>query len=51
MDEARLEAIRKHIAAFPRTPGVYLMKDQEGRVLYVGKAKELRSRVMSYFQP
>lgn len=51
MDESRLEAIRKHIAAFPKTPGVYLMKDQEGRVLYVGKAKELRSRVMSYFQP
>jgi len=51
MDESRLEAIRKHIAAFPRTPGVYLMKDQEGRVLYVGKAKELRFRVMSYFQP
>lgn len=51
MDESRLEAIRKHVAAFPKTPGVYLMKDREGRVLYVGKAKELRSRVMSYFQP
>ncbi len=51
MDDARLEAIRKLVAAFPRTPGVYLMKDKEGRVLYVGKAKELRSRVMSYFQP
>ena len=51
MDDARLEAIRKLVAAFPKTPGVYLMKDKEGRVLYVGKAKELRSRVMSYFQP
>ena len=51
MDDARLEAIRRHVAEFPKTPGVYLMKDQEGRVLYVGKAKELRSRVMSYFQP
>ncbi len=51
MDETRLEAIRKLVAAFPKTPGVYLMKDKEGRVLYVGKAKELRSRVMSYFQP
>jgi len=38
------------IAAFPKTPGVYLMKDREGRVLYVGKAKDLRSRVASYFQ-
>jgi len=51
MDEAHVEAIRKLVAAFPKTPGVYLMKDKEGRVLYVGKAKELRSRVMSYFQP
>jgi len=51
MTDARLETIRKHIAGFPKTPGVYLMKDSEGRVLYVGKAKDLRSRVMSYFQP
>jgi len=29
---------------FPKTPGVYLMKGADGRVLYVGKAKELRSR-------
>ncbi len=51
MDESSLETIRRQVAAFPKTPGVYLMKDKEGRVLYVGKAKELRSRVMSYFQP
>ncbi len=51
MDQQPLEAIRRHIATFPRTPGVYLMKDREGRVLYVGKAKDLRSRVGSYFQP
>ena len=34
----------------PRTPGVYLMKDSRGRVIYVGKARALRSRVGSYFQ-
>ncbi len=51
MDEQRLETIRKQIAEFPKTPGVYLMKDAEGRVLYVGKAKDLRSRAGSYFQP
>jgi excinuclease ABC subunit C len=33
----------------PETPGVYLWKDGEGTVLYVGKAKRLRSRVRSYF--
>ncbi|MDO8632918.1 MAG: GIY-YIG nuclease family protein, partial [Phycisphaerales bacterium] len=51
MTAARLETIRELVAAFPKTPGVYLMNDAEGRVLYVGKAKDLRSRVMSYFQP
>jgi len=33
----------------PRTPGVYLFRDRAGRVLYVGKATNLRSRVRSYF--
>ncbi|REK18079.1 MAG: excinuclease ABC subunit UvrC [Planctomycetota bacterium] len=34
---------------FPQKPGVYLMKDSAGRVIYVGKAKNLRSRAGSYF--
>lgn len=34
---------------FPHKPGVYLMKDRAGRVIYVGKAKDLRSRAGSYF--
>jgi len=51
MSGKTVEEIRKHIASFPKAPGVYLMKDGEGRVLYVGKAKDLRSRVSSYFQP
>src|SRR5438876_409442 len=34
---------------FPAAPGVYLMKDAEGRVIYVGKAKNLRSRASHYF--
>ena len=37
------------IAHFPASPGVYLMKDAAGTVLYVGKARSLRSRVRSYF--
>jgi excinuclease ABC subunit C len=34
---------------FPTSPGVYLMKDAQGRVLYIGKAKNLRARAGSYF--
>ena len=37
------------VRSFPQTPGVYLMKDDAGRVIYVGKAKSLRSRAGSYF--
>ena len=37
------------IAALPRTPGVYLMRNQRGDLLYVGKASRLRDRVASYF--
>ena len=37
------------VRAFPQTPGVYLMKDGAGRVIYVGKAKNLRARAGSYF--
>lgn len=37
------------VRTFPTTPGVYLMKDQEGRVIYVGKAVNLRNRAGSYF--
>src|SRR5436309_7330623 len=37
------------VRGFPTTPGVYLMKDALGKVIYVGKAKNLRSRAGSYF--
>ena len=37
------------VKQFPTAPGIYLMKDAQGRVIYVGKAKNLRSRASSYF--
>ena len=48
--DPRIARLREKISHFPKTPGVYLMKDRDGRVLYVGKARDLRSRVSSYFQ-
>ena len=41
---------RDHLGRIPVSPGVYIMKDAKGRVIYVGKAKILRNRVRSYFK-
>src|SRR6266576_29558 len=44
-----MEAPSEKVKQFPPTPGVYLMKDAQGVVLYVGKAKNLRNRAGHYF--
>ena len=49
MSEELLPDPREKVRLFPTTPGVYLMKDDKGRVIYVGKAVNLRSRAGSYF--
>jgi excinuclease ABC subunit C len=41
--------VTEKISRFPQSPGVYLMKDARSRILYIGKAVNLRSRVRSYF--
>jgi len=43
--------IEDKLDSLPAAPGVYLMKGKSGDVLYVGKAKSLRARVVSYFRP
>lgn len=43
------EKIRKQLAALPARPGVYIMRNAEGNVIYVGKAARLKDRVRSYF--
>ena len=40
---------KERVKTFPTSPGVYLMKDDRGRVIYIGKAVNLRSRASSYF--
>jgi excinuclease ABC subunit C len=45
------EIIRKKIGELPHKPGIYLMKDRFGTVIYVGKARDLRKRVSTYFHP
>lgn len=43
--------LEEKILHFPASPGVYLMRDRAGEIIYIGKARSLRQRVRSYFNP
>ncbi len=45
------ESLKECVRVLPEKPGVYLFRDEENRVIYVGKAARLRQRVRSYFAP
>ena len=44
------DELREKANDLPLQPGVYLMMDKTGKVIYVGKAKKLKNRVSQYFQ-
>jgi len=46
----KIEAIETRLQEIPSEAGVYLMRDENGEILYIGKSKKLRSRVRSYFR-
>ena len=48
--DAMDDQLAAKLDSLPATPGCYLFSDEDGAVVYVGKAKSLRSRVRSYFQ-
>ena len=45
------DVLRERLKSVPNRPGCYLMRDSRGVIIYVGKAKNLRRRVLSYFRP
>jgi excinuclease ABC subunit C len=47
---ALADGVGEKLAALPARPGVYLLKDRRGKVIYAGKAKNLRARVRTYFR-
>jgi excinuclease ABC subunit C len=47
--ETFIGILAARLAGVPKSPGVYLMKNPDGKVIYVGKASNLRSRLSSYF--
>ena len=49
MTTEKLEYLRKKSSNLPRVPGIYMMKDKNGKIIYVGKSRSLKDRVSQYF--
>ncbi|WP_396391077.1 excinuclease ABC subunit UvrC [Desulfosporosinus shakirovi] len=49
VEVGNMNLLRQKLTLLPEKPGVYLMKDNQGQIIYVGKAKILKNRVKSYF--
>jgi len=50
VDNPRLAYLRDKVKKLPLQPGIYIMKDKKGQIIYIGKAKALKNRVSSYFR-
>ena len=48
--EEERKALLERANSLPLSPGVYIMKDKAGQVIYVGKSRKLKNRVSQYFQ-
>lgn len=48
-ENPKLRVLRQKAMKLPLTPGVYIMKNKEGKIIYIGKAKKLKNRVSQYF--
>lgn len=46
-----MEGLKRQASLLPEKPGIYLFKNKAGEIIYVGKARSIRDRVLSYFQP
>ena len=47
--DTKLKSLKQKANSLPLTPGVYIMKDKSGKIIYIGKAKALKNRVTQYF--
>ena len=49
LENQKLKELKNMANKLPTTPGVYIMKDKSGKIIYIGKAKALKNRVTQYF--